>query len=223
MAVAFTAAEFGAQSSSATSLAVDLSERSVGELAFALIGRGGAGDVSSAPSGWTQLEYQPTTAAAFLYCKVLTADDLASLTWSWGAVSARTLIQLAYYAGHDPDNPIAASEILYTAGPGTSIPCPAVTSDLPMIVQFIDAYATSALTCTTPVGYSERLDYGSSTPRRSQCIADTNGSWAGGKSEPTFTLSGNGSYVASYQVAVNPAATPPPASGFMVPRWPGVW
>lgn len=222
MAVAFAAYIQGSTATAATAT-IDFSGRSVGDLAFALISHIAA-DEPDAPNGWTLLQSQTENAASWLYYKVLASGDLGTLTWTFDS-SAQTMATAVVYTGAHATTPIVSSvEGTYAADGGTAVDCGSITTTTPMLVQFGSGYATSATTYTTPEGYTERVDWGSTTPDLWHVVSDTNGGWESGASAPDFTASRNCFYRQGYQVEVAAGEGPtPPASTAIMTTNRGIW
>lgn len=219
MAVEFKAVGNGTELSSISYASVDLSGCAVGDLVFVLIECSNTADPTVIPNGWQLLQKQAGTYAAWLYHKVLAEGDIGTVTWN--LPGGRVRAAWASYTGHDTATPIADSAKGTVAdAAGTSIDFGSLTSDEAMLVVFGTSY-NSTRTCAPITNYgSERMD--SAGVNICFVIADTNGTWGGGTSSPTGTLSGNNYYRMGIHVAIAAAGAAPPAAGYMTTQR-GIW
>ncbi len=206
MAVEYVTNVQGTSSSSLTRADITLTTRSVGELVFVLIHRTSDAAPYAKPTGWTLIQSHASTYAAFLYAKVLTADDLGLNRWNWES-NAKVLANAFIYAGHDSSDPITASgKGEWIADSGTSVDCGSITTSEPLVVAFCASYSTSWRTHNALDGFTERYDYGDTTPDFFYLCADTNNQHGGGTIAPDFTLSGAATYRGGFIVAIAAAA-----------------
>jgi hypothetical protein len=210
MAVAYAASIAGTESSGVNAASVDLSGRSVGDLAFVLISRSDELDPNSVPSGWSLVGKHVEATYPYeslLYYKILADGDIDTVTWGW-ADKTKTLADAHIYTGHHATTPLAASNKGTTAyGSGTSLDFGSITSDCGMLAVFGSCMATSTRLFGDITSYTERYDHGGTDPDWWHLCADTDGDWGGGTSDPSCTISGTAYYGRfGFHVAIAPAS-----------------
>lgn len=209
MAVTWQTSIVGTASSGSTSAAVDLSGRSVGELAFVVIARNNTSAPSSTPSGWALLDEIDSTYRTFLYWKVLASGDLATCTWS-GYTSGKTRAVAHILSGQD-SSPIAA----YTHGSGTFnatanryIDFGSLDTSAPYIAALASDYSTTVRNVSTqPSGLTERHDAGDTGSDFGLYYGDRD--WTSGAYAPSAStnyLNNNATYKVGFLVGI--AAAP---------------
>ena len=216
MAVAYQQSLAGTNSASSSTAAVNLSTRWVGELVFALISRASGAAPTAAPSGWTLLQSHLSIYGHWLYGKVLTADDLTTVTWTWSAAS-KTYLSAHIYSGHNPTSPVELSAKSSSFVPDEGVAVMSGTLTTPsatMLVIFGACYSTASRTYTPVNGYVERYDAGHTNPDFWHTCLDTNSAWPGGSSTQSVSISSTATYRGGFHVAIAPAEsqTPLPAT-----------
>ena len=192
-------------SASATSAEVNFSACSAGDAALVIISRATTANPTSIPSGWTPLQSHSSTCGVWLYGKILAAGDIGNVTWGW-ASSPRCQISAWVGSGADTDNPFASAKGTFATTTGTAVACGSLNTQEELLVAFGSAYSTSSKTFTTPAGWTERDDWGSTSSRHWHVIADR--TWEGGTATPSFTASANSAYRGGFVVAVKAQVEP---------------
>lgn len=204
MAVEFQAYVDGTSGSSVHDIDINLSGRSVGELALVFISVASDHVPDVLPEGWeTLLSMQPTGINWWcgLFAKVLTADDLTTVRWTYTlGYWSKTQSHAVLYRGAKPSDPVGQVTSWYGGDGYDPIECGALTSNETTLAAFGAAYRTSAASFTSPEGWTERRDHGDTASDIYQFIADTAGAWEGGESDPSFTLSASVIYRTGTQV-----------------------
>lgn len=192
-------------SASATSAAINFSACSAGDAALVMISRASTTN-PTAPAGWTLLQSHSSTYGIWLYGKILAAGDLGNVTWTWTGTNARLQISAWVGSGADTDNPFASAKGTFATTTGTVVDGGSLNTQEELLVAFGSAYSTSSKTFTTPAGWTERDDWGSTSSRHWHVIADR--TWEGGTATPSFTASANSTYRGGFVVAVKAQAEP---------------
>ena len=209
MAVAYAASIAGTERASVNAASVDLSGRSVGDLAFVLISRSAEADPNSVPSGWSLVGKHVEagyTYGSWLYYKILAAGDIDTVTWGW-ADKTNTLADAHIYTGHHATTPLAASNKGTTAyGSGTSLDFGSITSDCGMLAVFGSCQAQTMRLFGDITGYTERYDFGGTYADWWHLCADTDGDWGGGTSDPSCTINSTAYGRFGFHVAIAPAS-----------------
>lgn len=206
MAIGFVNYVTGTTSSSSATAVLDLSSGfSVNDVAIVVISRSATVAPSGTPSGWSLLQSDLSTYGVWVYAKKLASGDLISnLTWTWAAAT-KTLIQASVYSGCDTTTPWGTSvKGTYGTASGTTCDCGTSSYSNPWVVAVCSCYSTTSKTYSALTGWTERRDYGTTSPDFWQLLADTNGTWGGGTCAPDFTISSS-TYRGGYLVPLNKA------------------
>jgi len=215
MAVAFSRYVDGTASSGSTTAVVNLSACSVGDLAFVLISRSSTTAASAVPNaGWQLLDAHSSTYRIMLYWKSLVAADLASLTWTFGTNSVRTLCKAFVWTGATNSTP-SYTKGTFGTGSAQTLNLGNLTSSQAWMAVFAACYSTASKTYDisswSSPSWSERRDHGTTTPDWWQLAADTNGGWGGGNFAPstsTLYISAVATYRGGFIVELKAMATP---------------
>ena len=209
MAVAYAASIAGTEQAGVDAASVDLSGRSVGDLAFVLISRSAEVDPNSVPSGWSLVGKHVEATYPYeslLYYKILADGDIDTVTWGW-ADTAKTLADAHIYTGHHATTPLAASNKGTTAtSSGTSLDFGSITSDCGMLAVFGSCLAASTRLFGDITSYTERYDHGGIVAGWWHLCADTDGDWGGGTSDPSCTITAAAVARFGFHVAIAPAS-----------------
>jgi hypothetical protein len=214
MAVAFHESVLGTSSAAATTATVGLSAFTAGDLCLVFISRGSNTGPNSVPANWTLAVSEVTTGAGvWLYWKTLAAGDLTDVSWGWAA-SSKMIMHAVAYSGAHATAPIGGYNAAVNDTSSNTVPVGSLNSNELMLVAAGSAYATTAKTFSSP-DYTERVDYGHTSPDFWQFVYDSDGAWGGGSSNPTILLSASATSRRGVHVSLVPASGDSPATGFM--------